>query len=108
MTSRPNLAGVAARQKKVEKHWLRPLNFASLTSNLGYVPPVVIVTHEVNEVQGLGHGRNVVSLIDGLEPCRNGGRQEEVVLVKGCSHFAQKLGVVLFVFGKAWTILSTT
>ena len=69
---------------------------------------MVVVTHEVDEVQGLGHGGDVVRLIDGLEACGNGGRQEEVVLVKSCPHFAQKLGVILFVLGKAWAVLSTT
>ena len=69
---------------------------------------MIVVGHEVDEVQSLCHRRHVVGLIDGLEPSRDGGSQQEAVLVELGSHLPQELGMVLLVFGKSGTVISTT
>ena len=65
---------------------------------------MIVVGHEVDEVQSLCHRRHVVGLIDGLEPSRDGGSQQEAVLVE----LGWELGMVLLVFGKSGTVISTT
>ena len=67
---------------------------------------MIIVAHEVDEVECFGHGGHVVGLVDGLVPGRDGSRQEKSVKVEFGSHLAQKLGVVLLVFGEAGTVFA--
>ncbi len=69
---------------------------------------MVIVAHQVDEVERVGHGGHVVGVVDGLVAGRNGSRDHEVMLVELASHLAEESGVVFLVFWKSGTVFSTT
>ena len=53
-----------------------------------YKPSVEIIAHQVDEIQSLRHGCDVVGLVDGVKPGRDCCSDHEVVLVEFCSHFS--------------------
>ena len=67
---------------------------------------MIVVAHEVDEIQSLGHGRNVVAVVDGGVAGRDGRSDHQVVLVKLASHLSQELGMVLLVLWKSRTVCS--
>jgi len=69
---------------------------------------VVIVAHQVDEVQSLSHGGHVVGVVDGLVAGRDGGRDQEVVFVELDAHLPEKGSVVLLVFREPRTVFPTT
>ena len=58
---------------------------------------MIVVAHEVDEIQSLCHGSNVVAVVDGGVAGRDGRSDHQVVLVKLASHLSQELSMVLLV-----------
>ena len=69
---------------------------------------MIIVTHQVDEVERLCHGGHVVGVVNGLVAGRDGGRDQEVVFVELASHLAEESGVVFLVLREARTVFPTT
>ena len=67
-----------------------------------------IVAHQVDEVQSLRHGCDVIGLVDGVEPGRDSCSDHQVVFVEFGSHFTKKESMVLAVFRKSGTVLPAT
>ena len=69
---------------------------------------MIIVAHQIDEVQRLCHSGHVVGVVDGLVAGRDGGRDQEVVFIKLASHLAEEGGVVFFVLREPRTVFPTT
>ena len=69
---------------------------------------MIIVAHEVDEVEGLGHDGDIVGIVDRSVSGGNGCRDHQVVFVEFRSHLEQERGVILAVFGKSGTVFSAT
>ena len=69
---------------------------------------MIVVAHEVDEVEGLGHHGDVVRVVDGPVSGGNGGRDHQIVFLEFRSHLEQQGRVVFAVFRESGTVISAT